>query len=161
MRLLGIDYGTKRIGVALSDERGEFALPHSVIPNCPSLKCAGDAAARIGKICAEQGVKKIILGESLDYAARPNPVMKKIKEFKNILEKETGLPVVCQSEAMTTAESLRLPGLSSPRGRVARKRKGGIIKKNDASAAALILRGFIERRLAGGASRGGARGKRV
>ncbi|NOY35937.1 MAG: Holliday junction resolvase RuvX [bacterium] len=146
MRLLGIDYGTKKIGIALSDERGEFALPHSVIENCPSKKCAEAAAARIGEICGKEGVGKIILGESVDYKGRPNPVMEKIRVFKALLEKEIGLPVVYQSEVLTTKESLRrAPDRIGPRGKVSRKRADREIKKSDASAAALILRSFIEK----------------
>ena len=146
MRLIGIDYGTKRIGAALSDESGKFAFPHSVIPNSPGQEGARKAAARIGEICSEEGVKKIILGESAGYGGAPNPVMEKIREFKGILEEETGLPVVYESEFMTTAQSLRPPERSAPRGRLSRRRKPEKIKKSDASAAALILGSFLERR---------------
>ncbi len=144
MRLLGIDYGTKRIGIALSDEDRVFALPFSVIENCPSKKCAEKAVKSIKKICDKNNVGKIVLGKSVDYKGRPNPVMKKISLFKDFLEKEIGLPVVYQSEVLTTKESLRPPGRIGPRGKVSGKRAGWEIPKNDAAAAALILRSFIE-----------------
>jgi len=127
MRLMGIDYGEKRIGVALSDENGAFAFPHSIILNCPD--CATLNVAQIKKICDEKNVGKIILGESLDYKGRPNPVMKKIAKFKVLLEKETGLSVIYQSEVLTTQEAERIIGKT---------------KKTDASAAALILRSYID-----------------
>ena len=128
MRLIGIDYGEKRIGIALSDESGAFAFPHSVIINCSD--CAILNVAQIKKICGENDVGKIILGESLDYKGKPNPIMKKIEKFKVLLEKEINLPVIYQSEILTTKEAERIIGKT---------------KKTDASAAALILRSYIDK----------------
>lgn len=121
---MGIDYGEKRIGVALSDEGREFAFAHSVVENNKNT------IKKIKKICGENKVFKIVLGESFDYRGQPNPIMKKIEPFKKLLEKETSLPVVYQSETLTTQEA---------------EREQGKIEKIDASAAALILRSYIER----------------
>lgn len=121
---MGIDFGEKRIGVALSDECGSMAFPHSVVANDKN------AFKEIKKICETNNVSKIILGQSLDYKGQPNLVMAKIEIFKKTLEKETGLPVVYQPETLTTQEAQRLQGN---------------IEKIDASAAALILRSFIEK----------------
>ncbi|HDO23602.1 MAG TPA: Holliday junction resolvase RuvX [bacterium] len=148
MRLLGIDYGIKRIGVALSDERGKFAFPHSVIQNCPTQKCARLSLAQIKKICEENEVGKIILGKSVDYHGYPNPVMKKIEPFKTLLEKETGLAVEYEEETLTTYEAKEVPVIGKERYSLSnKKRKGwqGKMKKIDASAAAIILRSFIEK----------------
>jgi len=122
---MGIDYGKKRIGVALSDERGNFAFPYSVVANDKN------AIREIKKICEENKVKKIILGQSLDYKGQPNLVMAKIEMFKKTLEKEIGLPVVYQTETLTTQEAERIQGKTA---------------KTDASAAALILRSFLEKK---------------
>jgi len=124
MRLMGIDYGKKRIGVALSDEGGGFAFAHSVVENDKN------AIRKVKKICEENKVGEIILGESVDYKGQPNPVMAEIKKFKTGLEKEIGLPVEYQKETLTTKEAERIIGKT---------------KKTDASAAALILRSFLER----------------
>lgn len=124
MRLMGIDYGEKRIGVALSDEQGEFAFAHSVVANDK------DAIKNIKKVCDDNKVGKIIIGESVDYKGQPNPIMKKIEAFKKILSEETGLETIYQPETMTTKEAERL-------------QEGN--KKIDASAAALVLRSFIEK----------------
>lgn len=124
MRLMGIDYGSRKIGTALSDEGASFAFAHSVVENDENT------LKKIKKICGENEVGKIVLGESVDYLGRPNPVMKEIEPFKNLLEKEIGLPVVYQSETLTTKEAERIIGKT---------------KKTDASAAALILRSYIER----------------
>lgn len=121
---MGIDYGEKRIGIALSDESESFAFAHSVVEN------DRNTIKKIKKIYEENDVGEIILGKSVDYQGRPNPVMKKIEPFKKLLEKEIGLPVVYQQEILTTKEAERLQGK---------------IKKIDASAAALILRSFLEK----------------
>jgi len=142
MRLLGIDYGEKRIGIALSDEKREFAFPNSVIQN----KTAKLVIEQIEKICEENDVREIVLGESLDYRGKPNPIMKRISQFKEFLEKKTGLPVFYQSETLTTQESLRTPDQWGPRGKLSRKRFDFQLKKNDAMSAALILKSFIEKR---------------
>ncbi|MCX6731589.1 MAG: type I methionyl aminopeptidase [Candidatus Parcubacteria bacterium] len=123
--LIGIDYGEKRIGIALSDEQGFMAFPHSVVINDKN------AIREIKKICEENRIGKIILGQSLDYSNRPNPVMKKIELFKDSLEKEINIPIIYQNETLTTQEAKRIQG---------------DIEKIDASAAALILRSFIEKK---------------
>jgi len=124
MPLIGIDYGEKRIGVALSDEGKSFAFPYSVVANDKN------AVREIKKICEKNKVEKIILGQSLNYSNQPNPVMKKIELFKDSLKKEIKLPVIYQTETLTTQEA---------------RRTQGDIEKIDASAAALILRSFIEK----------------
>lgn len=144
MRLLGIDYGEKRIGLAVSDETGAFAVPHSVVDNC--LTCWGKVLEKIKDLVKEKNVKQIVLGESVDYKGDPNPIMVKIELFKTRLEDELGLTVVYQRETLTTSESLRGPGRTGPRGDVSDKRKIFKIKKSDASAAALILRSYIEKK---------------
>jgi methionyl aminopeptidase len=123
-RLMGIDFGEKRIGIALSDEEGKFAFAHSVLVNNKKT------ISEIKKICEINNISKIILGQSLNYYNQPNPIMKKIELFKDSLKKEIKLPVIYQTETLTTQEA---------------KRTQGNIEKIDASAAALILRSFIEK----------------
>ena len=65
-RFLGIDYGTKRIGVAVSDESGTLAFPKEIIEN--------DALTfkRLGEIITENNVSEIVVGESVDFSGRLN-----------------------------------------------------------------------------------------
>ena len=146
MRYLGIDYGEKRIGIALSDENGKMTFAYGVIANRGREK----VSAEIKKICAENSVGKIILGKSLNYKGEANPIMAKIEPFKTALEKETGLPIVYQNETLTSAEARR--PISGPRKRppVLNKRKSPEKEKKarmkiDASAAALILRSYLDK----------------
>lgn len=136
MRYLGIDYGTKRIGLALSDESGTLAFAHSTIESTGSVEM-------VSHIAKDERVHMIVLGESLDLQNKPNPLMGKIKQFKHELEK-AGFTVVYEPEMMTSAQAGRNPAgegrsIASP---------GKSEKKSpsiDASAAALILQGYLDK----------------
>ncbi len=148
MRYLGIDYGTKRIGIALSDENGKMAFAHSVILNVGLKK----VLAEIKNICVENSVGKIVLGRSLNYKGEPNLIMINVETFKIELEKEIRLPVVYENETLTSAEARR--PLSGPRKRppVLSKRKSPekdrqASMKIDSSAAALILRNYLDKNI--------------
>lgn len=148
MRYLGIDYGTKRIGIALSDEKGKMAFAHSVIANIGAEK----VLVKIKKICAENFVGKIVLGKSLNYKGAPNPIMAEIETFKIALEKETGLPVAYENETLTSAEARRPLEGERKRPPTLSKRKlpekeKQARRKIDASAAALILQSYLDKNM--------------
>ncbi|HVS79371.1 MAG TPA: Holliday junction resolvase RuvX [Candidatus Paceibacterota bacterium] len=123
MRYLGIDFGSKRVGIAVSDEEGTMAFPKAVLEN------TSDLAAAVKKICEENGVEKIILGESKNYRGEYNPIMEKGFVFKEELARETGLPVELEPEFLTSAQAER----------------GSSPDMLDAGAAALILQSFLDR----------------
>lgn len=125
MKYLGIDYGSKRVGIALSDEEGGMAFPREVIPNNKKL------ISGIADLCREYNVGAIVLGESLNYKMEQNVIMKEIVPFKKTLEEATNLPVYFEQEFMTSAAAERLQG------------KG---EKLDASAAALILQSYLDKK---------------
>lgn len=140
MRYLGIDYGTKRIGIALSDEGGSFSFAHSVVPN------EGKAVfKKIKKICDENNVGRIVLGRSIDYGGKLNPIMEKIEPFKSELEKETGLAAVYEDEFLTSAEARRPLEGEKAKAPVANKKRKYKKKPVDASAAALILKSYLDK----------------
>ena len=146
MRYMGIDYGEKRIGIALSDEKGKMAFAYGVIANRGTEK----VSAEIKKICAENSVGKIVLGKSLNYKGELNPIMAEIEPFKTVLEKETSLPVIYEKETLTSAEARRpleglrkRPAVLSKRKSPEKEKKAGM--KVDASAAALILRNYLDK----------------
>jgi putative Holliday junction resolvase len=125
MRLLGIDYGAKRVGIALSDEGGTLAFAKAVFKSGKTL------VPEIKDYCAREGVTEIVLGDSKNYAGEDNPIMAKILPFKEELEEETGLPVHMESELMTSTAAARFQGKND---------------MHDASAAALILQSFLDTR---------------
>ena len=123
MKLLGIDYGLKNVGIALSDERFKFAFPLAVLQNSEIL------VYDIGRICKENKVVGIVVGESKDFNQNENKIMKDIKPFAERLERELQLPVYMHPEFMTSQEAERLQGKNN---------------MHDASAAALILKSFLD-----------------
>ncbi len=137
MRYLGIDYGTKRVGVAVSDEMGSLAFPKAIFHNDAQL------IPNILKLCEEEEVTDIVLGESHNSNGKENKVMKEITEFKEKLEKESGKQVFLESEFMTSMEASRQRfEIQSEQGRNTKSDK----TKIDDSAAALILQRFLDKR---------------
>ena len=103
MRYLGLDYGHKKIGVALSDERGNLAYPHSVIPT------AG-AELSLVKTCEEEEVGEIVIGDTKNLKGGPNPVSEQMEKFAEIMEQKTSLPVHFQTEVFSSREAERIIG---------------------------------------------------
>lgn len=125
-KYLGIDYGEKRVGIALSDDDAKFAMPRAVLPNDRTL------FSEVKNMCDAHKVKAIVIGESKDYKGNENPIMKHIKFFKGELERELHLPVHFEPEFMTSQEAARTQGPNSP--------------LLDASAAAIILQSYLDRK---------------
>ena len=124
MRFLGIDYGTKRVGLALSDEDGQLAFPKSVLSNTKDL------AMDIKKICVEESISGIVVGESRDLDGTPNPLMEDIEIFMEQLKKEIDVPLYLEPEFFTSHQAQKIQG------------KNDML---DASAAAIILQSFLDK----------------
>lgn len=124
MRYMGIDYGTKRVGVALSDESNGFALPHIVLQNTKDL------IENLTAVIKKHPITHIIVGESKDFKGEDNKVMKDIKLFKEEVEDTFGLPVIFEPEFLTSHAAQRFQGKND---------------MHDASAAALILQSYLDR----------------
>jgi putative Holliday junction resolvase len=122
MRKLGIDYGTKKIGLALTDESGSMAFPHSVIPT------NHDVMKVLVNLISKEKVGEIVIGHSLDRNGKPNAVHAGVESLMLDLTLETGLPVHLQPEQYTTQAAIQLQGKTA---------------MTDAAAAALILDSFI------------------
>ena len=121
-RLLGIDFGHKRVGLAVTDEMQTMAFPHKVFVNDNSL---------VKNICAvitEKQISEIVIGHSLDKEGNPNSIHDKVEALMLDLTLETGLPIHLEPEQYTTQAALRLQGRND---------------MTDAAAAALILDTFI------------------
>jgi len=125
MRYLGIDYGHKNIGLALSDEQGNFVYPYSVVSNDKKT------IQTIANVCQKEGVGEIVIGESLDFKGLPNPILKASKEFSELLKSETKLLVNFQIETYSSREAARIVGDDD---------------NLDARAAAIILESYLSQR---------------
>jgi putative Holliday junction resolvase len=128
MRYLSIDYGTKKVGLALSDEAGSMGFPHGVLLNTSAL--ADDLAALI----KDKEVGAIVIGESRNFDGKPNKVDEDVRKLADALTERTGLPIHFEPETYTTQEARRYPDGTRMPGS----------PDVDSSAAALILTSFLE-----------------
>lgn len=124
MRILGIDYGKKRVGIAITDDKGMMAFPKAVLPNDNFL------FGEIKSLVLGHKIEKIILGESRDYQMNENPIMSRIKAFKDELERDLGVEVIYEPEILSSHQAAHFQG------------KTAMI---DASAASIILQSYIDR----------------
>lgn len=123
MRILGIDYGTKRVGIAVSDDARKFALPVSVIQNTELL------VSEIKKIAEQHSTTEIVMGESRNFKQEPNSILEESIKLKEKLEKD-GFLVHFEPEFMTSVQAERFQGKNI---------------MHDASAAAIILQSYLGR----------------
>jgi len=137
MRLLGIDYGTKRTGIALSDEGGRVAFPHTI------LSTRKDLIVEIAEIVAEYMVQKIIIGESKDFDMKDNLIMSAVKELKEDLEDKLDIVVELHPEFMTSTQVT-----NTHFGAVRKDTREGDKERRvyniDARAASVMLQSYID-----------------
>ena len=133
MRYLGIDFGSKKVGLALSDEAGTMGFPHDIVPNTPRL---------VDELCAliaKENVGAVVIGESRNLAGGENAIAKGARELGAHITERAGIPVLFESEVFTSAEARRMPE-KQQKSRGA-KRRADV----DDSAAALILTSYLSR----------------
>ena len=134
-KVLALDFGEKRIGVAASDPLGATAQPITVIER----KSLVEDIVRIGELARNRGSDIIVVGLPLNMDGSVGPQARRVKRFAGRLERELGLTVTVWDERLTTVEAERLL-ISADESRAARR------KVRDAVAAALILESYLEAR---------------
>ena len=142
MRMLGIDFGTKRIGVAMTDESVTFAFPKEIILN------NSDALKKLGELIKKEEISEVVIGESLDLKGGENFVNKSLKSFAGKLKELYGVKISFEKEFFTSVEARRTKILKSGKDHTSANSR---VKKEksenvDHKAAALILQRFIDRR---------------
>ena len=138
MRIMGLDYGSKTVGVAVSDALGLTAQGIEIVRRKSENKLR-QTLARIEEIAKEYGVEKIVLGFPKHMNNDIGERAEKSLEFKEMLERRTGLPVVMWDERLTTVEADRT------------MMETGIRRENrkeyvDMIAAVFILQGYLDSR---------------
>jgi putative Holliday junction resolvase len=131
-KLLGIDHGDRRFGIAISDSTHTFASARAVIEGEEAL------LRGVEKLIAEEGIERLVLGLPLNMDGTTGPKALAVLAFKERLEKRFGLPVDTWDERLSTVQAqgaLREGGLSS-RQRAARV---------DKVAAQIILQSYLDR----------------
>jgi putative Holliday junction resolvase len=131
-RILALDYGTKRIGIALSDELGWTAQPLETLDR----RTLDRDIAHIAALVRSHEVARVILGLPLQLDGRPGPAVEAMREFAAKLESGLPVPLVLWDERMTTkaAEDLLIAA------DVSRKKRKGVV---DRIAAAILLQSYL------------------
>ena len=124
MKYLGIDYGAKRVGTAVSNSEGTIAFPRLILVNNSGLMTS------LVAMCAREKIESIVIGDTLSHGGARNPVSEQADQFVATLATQTGLPVARQWEAGSSIEA----NAYAPDGN----------GHDDASAAAIILQRYLE-----------------
>jgi putative holliday junction resolvase len=120
MRYLGVDYGAKRIGLAVSDESGVLAFPRGIVAGVREIE----------RLVKKEGVEKVIVGLPKSLDGSETEQTRETRTFAEVLKKKIAIPVEFENEILTT----RLV------------EKQGVGKAHvDESAAAVILQAYLDR----------------
>ena len=132
-RILALDPGTKRIGVALSDELGWTAQPLETFER----KSLNVDIAHINELVRRHEVREIVIGMPIQLNGRMGPAAQSVQQFLEALQAAVGVPVVAWDERLTTkaAEQMLIEA------DVSRKKRKGVV---DRVAAALLLKSYLE-----------------
>lgn len=129
MRLLGIDYGNRKIGLAIGDDEANVAAPLEVITNEGEL-----TVVKLGKRVHDEDIDGIVVGVPLSQGGHHGPEQLEIvRKFIERLKLQVTVPVFEEDESYTSAESIRM------------KKETKSAVEEDALAAAMILQQFLEK----------------
>lgn len=124
MKYLGIDFGTKRLGLAVSDDAGSIAFPRDIVPNDSKLMGV------LRDLITAEKIACIVVGDTRAASGAANQASAAADVFMETLKKETNLPVERGREAWSSVEASRF----APKGHA----------RDDSSAAAIILQRFLD-----------------
>jgi putative holliday junction resolvase len=138
MRTIAIDYGTKRVGVAMSDEGGRFATPVEVI----EVGEARLALPRIVELIHREAVERVVMGLPLNMDDSMSGIARTVIAFAGELQKSVNVPVVFVDERLSSFEAeQQLADRKRGGEKLTRKRKR---EQLDAIAAANLLQQFLD-----------------
>ena len=133
MRVLALDVGARRVGLAISDPTGLLASPLGAVERGPS------DVQDIIRVADDNGATSIVVGMPLTLAGESGAQAAKVRQFIRELRSATDIPVVTVDERLSTVQAKRL--LTDMRGGRGKSRDRGHI---DASAAAVILQAYLD-----------------
>ncbi len=139
VRVLAVDFGEKRIGLAVSDETGRVVVPVGAVARSSDAQ----AASAVSLAAKEREVSRLVVGLPRNRDGTEGPIARRARNFARRLADASGLPVDLHGEELTSADAERdLRDAGFPRGRRDAAR--------DAEAAAVLLRDWLSAH-AGGA----------
>lgn len=124
MKYLGVDFGSKWVGIAISDNEGKIAFPRAEVPNDENL------FQFVVRMAQEENVEKIVIGDTRSWGGSANRVTLEAEVFAVELAQATTIPNEFASEAGSSVEASRY----APKGE----------EHNNAAAAALILQRYLD-----------------
>jgi putative holliday junction resolvase len=133
MRILALDHGTKRIGVAVSDELKLIAQPLEFIPAEPFVA----VLKRLRELISEKQVESILIGMPRNMNGTYGPAADKVREFIALLRNEITVPIKTWDERLTSAQANRF----LIEGNVRRETRK---EKVDQMAAAILLQSYLD-----------------
>ncbi len=133
MRILALDHGTKRIGVAVSDETKTIALPLEYIPAEPFA----DFLERLKKLLLEKEIDLVLIGQPRNMDGSYGPAAQKVETFVGVLKTAITVPIKLWDERLTSTMANRTMIQANVR---RDKRK----EKVDAMAAAILLQSYLD-----------------
>ncbi len=136
MRTLGIDFGERRIGLAISDPDGKLAVPLTTFERRSDRQAVG----RIAAIAREEGVEALVVGEPVGVEGQRGEAAERVARFATKLRHGTGLPLRLIDETLTSVEAerrLKAAGIDT-------RRKP---ERIDAAAAQILLQEALDQRL--------------
>lgn len=136
MRVLGLDVGDRRIGLAVSDETGTVAQGRGVYHR----RSKEEDLSYLASLCAKEKIEKIVVGLPLNMDGSEGEQARKVRAFAQELAQVSGLPIGFVDERMTTMEADRVLTQAGVRERRRRRVR-------DELAAVLILQSFLDERL--------------
>lgn len=126
MKYLGIDYGDKRIGIAISDAEGRIAFPKKIIYNRGKER----VLAQVKELVKENNISRFVIGLPLDAQGEETEQSAKVRAFADFLYKETTIAIDFENELLTTHMAEQM----------------GVTREHvDEAAAALILQAYLDR----------------
>jgi putative Holliday junction resolvase len=142
-RILGIDAGERRIGLAISDPGGSFALP------LDTIAADGREFERLEALIAAEGVSDLVVGLPLSLSGEASAQTDRARAFAARVEKRFGLPVHLWDERLSSREAERLisrgrEGQGRDRGRRGRGGRPQGSPDTDTVAASIILQAYLD-----------------
>ena len=137
MRIMGLDYGDKTVGVAISDELGLTAQPFETIYRERWNKLR-QTCKRLEEIIIEKKVERIVVGKPLNMNGTEGERLERTREFIGMIERRTGLEVIELDERLTTMEADRILDMTGVS-------ESGRKEYIDKMAAAIILQTYLDR----------------
>lgn len=133
MRIIGLDTGTRRIGVALSDTSGRLASPVETVAGA-DVKAA---CQRIAQLVTESSAVAIVVGLPVDMSGREGPAVRRTRNFTRVLEQVVQVPILEWDERLSSAQAERSLLANDLR----RDRRKEVL---DQAAAVLILQAWLD-----------------